>query len=131
VARPGARLRKRFAVAPFPLGRTAPIQIYRLEIEFLCYGRNVAQHRPEVAGAPCQDEEVPQLVETEDPCHRVWALETVDQCPRAVDESPREHPDHPPGGTGRRSAVPRSLRPSPPLGRTPRTASAGHLSRRV
>jgi hypothetical protein len=36
--------------------------------------RYVAQHHPEMAGTSCHDEEVPQLVETEDSGHQVWTL---------------------------------------------------------
>src|SRR5215208_8518231 len=57
-----------------------------------CY---VAQHYPEMAGASRHDEEVPQLVETEDSGHQVGTSQTVDQGAGAIDEAAAEDPCYP------------------------------------
>jgi site-specific DNA recombinase len=60
-----------------------------------CY---VAQHHPEMAGASRHNEEVPQLVETEDSGHQVGTFQTVDQSSGAIDETAAEDPGRPSGG---------------------------------
>src|SRR5215211_8477844 len=56
---------------------------------------DVAQHRPEMAGAPCHDEDMPQFMEPERPGYRIRTLESVDQRARAVDHSPGQNPGDP------------------------------------
>ena len=53
--------------------------------ELLGKRRQVAQHRPEMAGTPNYDEEVPQLVEPEHPGPRVRAPQPVNDRAKAVD----------------------------------------------
>ena len=57
-----------------------------------CY---VAQHHPEMAGASGHDEEVPQLVESEDSRYQVGTFQAVDKGACAVDEPAAEDPGYP------------------------------------
>src|SRR5215212_11289635 len=57
--------------------------------------RDITQHRPEMAGASHQDEEVPQLVEPEHSRPDIGPPEAVDHGSYTVDEAAAEDPGHP------------------------------------
>src|SRR5215203_1431988 len=72
---------------------TAPNEMLRLIYPQL--KANIPQHRPEMAGASHQDEEVPQLVEPEHSRPDIGPLEAVDHGSDTVDEAAAEDPGHP------------------------------------